>query len=269
MSELEDFCHLLRVLFSLFQGLYYEKYRPSYTDEHVNHVIKSLHTGDEPDTQYNILELGAGTGKFTRKLFDQLKTTLRYLAAEPSDEFFRTFQQLCPLTDMKHCDAAHIPLPDRSVQNIICAQCFHWFDNKESLDEMIRILVPGGRVLCVWIHRDRDVDWVKEMEDVLKEYFDISGTPLARARNWKVVMETYKGLELREHSFLPGVQNMKGPKDFVLDHYASISVIAILDTDAKGKAREKFRAVLNKYFDDSEVITIPFISECYFVEKVK
>ena len=40
-------------------------------------------------------------------------------------------------------------------------------------------------------------------------------------------------------------------------------------TGAKAKAREKFRVVLNKYFDDSEVITIPFKSECYFAEKVK
>ena len=111
------------------------------------------------------------------------------------------------------------------------------------------------------------------MEDVLKEYFDISGTPLARARNWKTVMETYKDLELLEHSFLPGIQNMKGPKDFILDHYschyASVSNIATRDADATTIAREKYRVVLNKFFDDSEVIAIPFVTECYFVEKVK
>ena len=249
--------------------MYYEKHRPTYTDEVVDHIIQSLHTADEKGTQYDILEIGAGTGKFTRKMFDQLKTPLRYLAIEPLDEFFRLFQQLCPYAEVKQCDAAHLPLPDGCIQNVICAQCFHWFDNKESLDEMTRVLVPGGRILCVWIHRDMDVDWVKEAEDVLKEYFDASGTPLARARNWKVVLEAYNGLDFLEHSFLPGVKNLKGPKDFVLDHYDSISVIAILHAGARAKARDKFRAVLNKYFNDSEEITIPLKCECYFVGKAE
>ena len=249
--------------------MYYENHRPTYANEVVDHVIQALYTGREKDTLYDVLEIGVGTGKFTRKLFNQLKTPLRFLAVEPLDEFYKLFQQLCPNAEVKQCDAAHIPLPNSSVQNIICAQCFHWFDNKESLDEMFRVLVPGGKLLCAWIHRDMSVDWVKETEGVLKEYFDKSGTPLARARNWKVVLESYKGLKFLEHSFSAGINNLKGLKDFVLDHYMSISVIAILEAETKAKARDKFRAVLNKYFDDSEEITIPLKSECYFVQKVE
>ena len=108
-----------------------------------------------------------------------------------------------------------------------------------------------------------DVDWVKETECVVKEYFEASDAPFARAMKWKAVLETYNGLGFLEHSFQGGVKNLKGPKDFVLDHYESYSVIAILDAEAMAKARYKFRAVLNKYFNDTDEITIPLKCECY------
>ena len=150
-------------------------------------------------------------------MFDQLKTPFRYLAIEPSDDFYKLFQKLCPYTEVKQCDAAHLPLPDDSVQNIICAQCFHWFDNKESLDEMFRVLVPGGRMLCIWILNDVDVDWVKETECVLKEYFEASGAPFACARKWKAVLETYNGLGFLEHSCQGGVtEKSEGSKGFCI-----------------------------------------------------
>ena len=140
---------IIELYFVFFQGINYEKHRPTYTNDLVNHVIESLHTVNKTGTQYDILEIGAGTGKFTRKMFDQLKTPFRYLAIEPSDDFYKFFQKLCPYAEVKQYDAAHLPLPNVSVQNIICAQCFHRFDNKESLNEMSRVLVPGGRMLCI------------------------------------------------------------------------------------------------------------------------
>ena len=137
----------------LLQGLKYEKSRPSYADELVNHVIQSLHTGSEQQSKYDILELGTGTGKFTRKILAHLKKPVRYLATEPSASFLETFKSLSPGVEAKQCDATNIPVTDESVQNIVCAQAFHWFANHASLDEMTRTLVPGGRIckfLCVF-----------------------------------------------------------------------------------------------------------------------
>ena len=45
----------------------------------------------------------------------------------------------------------HVPSDGFSFQNIICAQCFHWFANEKSLKEMTRVLVPGGRI-CKYIY---------------------------------------------------------------------------------------------------------------------
>ena len=39
--------------------------------------------------------------------------------------------------------ATKIPLPDHSQHIVTVAQAFHWFANKEALQEIHRVLVPG------------------------------------------------------------------------------------------------------------------------------
>ena len=120
----------------------------------------------------------------------------------------------------------------------------------ESLDEMFRVLVPGGRILCIWNLPDIREDWVKQTEDMLKEYFLSSDTPIARNGEWKEVLEDYNGLRLLNHSISSKAEDFKGPKEFMLGYYESMSVITMLDTAAKRRACDKFKAVLNKYFDE-------------------
>ena len=139
---MRGFDRLLVVL----QGLEYEKSRPSYADELVNHVVQSLYTDSVQQSKYDILELGTGTGKFTRTILKHLKNPVRYLATEPSESFLETFKALSPDVEAKQCDSTNIPVTDGSVQNIVCAQCFHWFANQDSLNEMYRTLVPGGKI---------------------------------------------------------------------------------------------------------------------------
>ena len=44
-------------------------------------------------------------------------------------------------------------LPDQSVDFIVCAQAFHWFDQSAAQIEFRRILRPGGRVILIWNSR--------------------------------------------------------------------------------------------------------------------
>ena len=45
-------------------------------------------------------------------------------------------------------------LPGASVDLVLCAQSFHWFQPEAALREFHRILRPGGRVALVWNDRD-------------------------------------------------------------------------------------------------------------------
>ena len=50
--------------------------------------------------------------------------------------------------------AEEIPLGDRSVDVVVAAQAFHWFDLDVALPEIARVLKPGGRIAVVWNQRD-------------------------------------------------------------------------------------------------------------------
>ncbi|XP_060599868.1 uncharacterized protein LOC132753420 [Ruditapes philippinarum] len=228
------------------------------------HVVKNLHMGDHK-------ELGAGTGLFTRKILDQLKKdmpNIQYLATEPLKEFLSVLKQRSPSVDSLICSATKLPFLENSVQNIICAQSFHWFANKESLTEIHKVLVPGGRLCLVWNDKDSTEKWVKKMEgDIVTQYYN-DDTPRKKNETWINVFDDCSLFRFVERRILPGFKGMKGDKDFVLNHFMSISVIARLDPPRKEEAMRKLRAVLDETFTDDEDITIPFISDFYCTEKV-
>ena len=146
----------------------YEQSRPSYPAEAVTWMIDSL--GIRPSSR--VLDLAAGTGKFTRLLHG------RVVAIEPIEGMRRQFVSAVPGVPVIAGVAEAIPLADESVDAITVAQAFHWFDTDRSLSEIWRVLRPEGRLGLVWNRRDESVPWVHEMSDILRwreRYPNISG----------------------------------------------------------------------------------------------
>src|ERR1700723_2308101 len=93
------------------------------------------------------LDLAAGTGKFSPRL---LATGASVIAVEPVramlDQLIRQF----PHIDAHGGSAQHIPLDDDTMDAVLCAQSFHWFATCEALQEIHRVLKPGGSLGLVW-----------------------------------------------------------------------------------------------------------------------
>lgn len=122
----------------------YDKLRPTYQEPIVLALLKDL----ELTKESRILELAAGTGKFTRKLvesgFDNIEVV------EPSKGMLETFAKSFPGIKTHLGSSYEIPLPDRSVDRIVVAQGFHWFSDEQSLREMRRVLKDNGKVGFIW-----------------------------------------------------------------------------------------------------------------------
>lgn len=131
----------------------YERARPSYPTRAVELLLAEL--GIAPES--TVLDLGAGTGKFTRLL---RPTGATLLALEPVSAMRRHLADAVPEARVLDGTAESIPLPDGSVDAIVAATAFHWFKGDDALEEIARVLRPGGGLGLVWNNPDEDADWV-------------------------------------------------------------------------------------------------------------
>lgn len=158
----------------------YAKYRPGYPAALVE-VLKS-ECGLTPS--WVIADVGSGTGILTEIL---LRNGNRVFAVEPN-EAMRTFAEskLKQYEQFISVDgsAEATPLLGESVDIVVAAQAFHWFDRDKSKREFTRILKPHGWVALIWNERRLDsTPFLRAYEDVLIRY----GTDYQEVRQENVV----------------------------------------------------------------------------------
>ncbi|CAG84433.2 DEHA2A03168p [Debaryomyces hansenii CBS767] len=133
----------------------YDQLRPSFSPKIVDQFLVDLGLGSIKDNKIvydnkkKILELAAGTGKFTRNLVDHGWSD-QLIVVEPSEGMLKTFDKKFPEIRKFQGSSYDIPLPDSSVDSVIIAQGFHWFSDESSLIEINRVLKSTGTLGCIW-----------------------------------------------------------------------------------------------------------------------
>lgn len=135
----------------------YDVFRPTFLKATVDRFLASadLALADNGyNTDKKILEIAAGTGKFTQNLVDDgwgASGSDNLVIVEPSMGMLQTFKKNFPgVTHVYEGSSYKIPVEDNSVDVILIAQGFHWFADKESLAEFYRVLKPGGKLGLIW-----------------------------------------------------------------------------------------------------------------------
>ncbi|KKF03324.1 class I SAM-dependent methyltransferase [Mycolicibacterium obuense] len=139
----------------------YERGRPSYPPEAIDWLL--------PHGAHTVLDLGAGTGKLTTRLVER---GLDVVAVDPIPEMLEVLRVSLPDTPALLGTAEEIPLPDNSVDAVLVAQAWHWFDPARALEEIARVLRPGGRLGLVWNNRDERSGWVKDLGQIIGHEVD-------------------------------------------------------------------------------------------------
>jgi len=76
------------------------------------------------------------------------------IAVEPLAEMREQLEAVVPDTEVLAGSAEQLPLPDASVDAVVAASAFHWFETERALAEIHRVLVPGGALATVGNGRD-------------------------------------------------------------------------------------------------------------------
>ncbi|MCV7159926.1 class I SAM-dependent methyltransferase [Mycolicibacterium brisbanense] len=134
----------------------YERGRPSYPPEAIDWLL--------PAGASDVLDLGAGTGKLTTRLVER---GLNVIAVDPIPEMLELLTNSLPDTPALLGTAEEIPLADNSVDAVLVAQAWHWFDPERAAAEVSRVLRPGGRLGLVWNTRDERMGWVKDLGQII------------------------------------------------------------------------------------------------------
>ena len=151
------------------QAAAYERGRPSYPPEAIDWMLAPTEQWAAGD----VLDLGAGTGKLTTRLVER---GLNVIAVDPIAEMLDVLRDTLPGTPALLGTAEQIPLPDSSVDAVLVAQAWHWFDAERATAEIARVLRPGGRLGLVWNTRDERLGWVRDFGRIVGLERDIANT---------------------------------------------------------------------------------------------
>ena len=163
----------------------YIRYRPSYPQE----LINLLEREAKLSPVSTIADIGSGTGIFSELL---LKAGYQVDGVEPNQAMREAAERLLAGYPRFHSvdgSAQATNLPDQSMDLIVAAQAFHWFDTPESRTEFRRILKPGGKIALIWNERHLDTTpFLRGYETMLREF----GTDYSEIRHENIGPESLK-----------------------------------------------------------------------------
>ena len=221
----------------------YDRGRPSYPAE----AVAWLLDGDAKI----VLELGAGTGKLTRAMVDQGHAVF---ATEKDPAMLAVLKERVSEVSAKLASAEEIPANDRSVDVVIAAQAFHWFDHALALPEMARVLRPGGHVALVWNSFDQRIPWVRKLVEVTGEWSATS----ASSHELLAESDLFGQVESAKFPFWQDVT-----RDTLVDIVASRSYVASLPVDEREAKLDAVRALYDDYGRGHDGMQLPYVVECY------
>lgn len=241
------------------QAVTYAQGRPDYPRQLTGWLADTLRIS----AQSSVIDLGAGTGKFTR-LLSTLAPTL--IAVEPVAAMGAQLTKLLPDVRLLNGTAESISLPAASADAVVCAQAFHWFSTEAALAEIHRVLKPDGRLGLVWNVRDESVDWVAAITDIITPYE--GDTPRFHTGRWRDAFSG-KYFSQPEVTCFP-YSHVGSPQEVIMDRFLSVSFIAALDDEPKARVTAQLQALIDTHpaLKGRDTVAFPYQTQAYVCHRL-
>src|ERR1044072_644975 len=171
----------------------YVKYRPGYPKE----ILEVFRDEMGLTQDSSVADIGSGTG-ISAQIFLENGNTV--LGVEPNEAMRAAAEQLLrdfPKFQSIDGTAENTNLPDSSVDFVIAAQAFHWFDQRKTRAEFKRILRENGFAALIWNERQLDTnEFLRDYEELLKKY----GTDYEKVRHHNIELKSLQDFFQKEFS---------------------------------------------------------------------
>ncbi|KAF8522242.1 S-adenosyl-L-methionine-dependent methyltransferase [Hysterangium stoloniferum] len=229
----------------------YDRARPSYPPS----ALAAIKSALNPSAPVKVLELGAGTGIFTKAFLahPEWSSALRELRAiEPSEGMRARFASTVDDHRVTVQDGTfqNTHVPDGWADLIVIAQAFHWCpDYDKAMAEFNRALSPTGRVVFIWNMEGRltysSTAWVGQLRHVIEAFEQ--GTPQFRLGLWRQTFDTPSYMSSfeapEENTFRHSVM---GTFQGVIDRAFTKSYIAIASEEDKDQIRAQLTEIVKR-----------------------
>jgi SAM-dependent methyltransferase len=211
------------------------------------------------------VDLAAGTGLFTRALEGRVP---RVVAVEPDERMREVLAARSAGTTVLAGRAEEIPLPDAYADAVFVSTAWHWFDPDRAAREIARVLKDRGHLGIVWTSRDREDDWVAQL-DMLRS----AGEP--------GTVEEVRAKLARHHTVTLPADAQFGPArtasfgftrtltiEDTLDWLATSSGVITAGPAEREAGRARSRTVLTTRSADGDLVEMPLRSWCWQAERL-
>jgi len=255
------------------EAVAYDRARPSYPPDAVAWLAEKLRIA--PGRR--VVDLAAGTGKLTGLLAD---AGADLVAVEPVAAMRDRLHQQLPAVPLLAAVAESLPFASGSVDAVVVAQAFHWFDARQVMTELGRVVRPGGRLGLVWNARDRSLEWVDRVWSVMDRAerkapwrdgpWDGAAEPGASTRR-----STRRPAGTGTGGWSPWVEAtfshvQRSSHEEVVDRMRRVSHIAVLPPDAQQSVLDEIRTILreNPATSDKTTVGIPYRVDAMYTERL-
>ncbi len=211
-----------------------------------------------------VVDLGAGTGKFTRLL---ALTGAEVIAVEPVAEMRERLAELLPGVAVTAGTAEDTGLADGCADAVVAAQSWHWFSAGRALAEVERLLRPGGALGLVWNTYDTTVPWVRDFQDI---YFRCAPRDLPSPLDdgWRKAFTGRAGWSQLEERHWPNPHSTT--VDDVVERMMSSSHIVVLGADEQEQVRAQAVELLERQGATSgeQRLEMPYTTDVYWLRRL-
>ena len=239
----------------------YEKGRPSYPAGVLEVLGASCGLGPSCD----VVDIGAGTGKFTRLLESCGPRSL--VAVEPVAAMRAELVARSPSVRTVDGAADATGLEEGCADLVTVAQAFHWFADDAAVAELARVLRPGGWLALVWNTRDLSLDWQRRIDEMMTAL--VGDAPRFRSSDptWRTPIESSGRFGPMETASFSNEVPSVG-LDVIRARVASTSYVSQLPDEEREAVLAEVAQVCRPALDGAGRITERYRTELYWCRRL-
>ncbi|HTY32422.1 class I SAM-dependent methyltransferase [Mycobacterium sp.] len=210
------------------------------------------------------VDVGAGTGLFTRTLVGGVA---QVVAVEPDARMRRVLAARSPGVRVVEGRGESIPLPDASADAVFVSSAWHWMDHERAVPEIGRLLRDGGRLGLIWTSRDREVDWVRNLDRLPGEEASAAESAARARRRLDVVLPEPPIFHDIARETFRFVRTMTVEDAVAM--LGTYSRVIVASPDARARRLAEARAALEARFPGADMIDIPMHARCWRADRIR